>query len=313
MSGKCPRCSSELVDREFGSVTLDGCTSCGGIWFDADELTKLARDPMTGMMDVERAFQPAIGGIETLGTMGCPKCGIPLYGFSFPHTPDIHLDACRNCKGIWVDDGELQLIAQRANAARTQPIAQSPQGLNRSDTMRLNVRGAASFLITCPCPNCRENNPAAAVICWACGQSLHQAGMVALCPRCDRDMVEVSPEHSPTRLDACLNCKGVWFGGGELTAFLQFGLEEIQGIRQRIGDGLGHFVDREVNESTLLSCPDCHFCMERDMLGNRSQVMADICPTCRGVWLDAGELVTAYEAFQTGDLRISRSQSDPWR
>ena len=61
MGRKCPRCDSGLVDREFGSVTLDGCTSCGGIWFDMEELTKLTRDRATGLMEVERAFQPAVG------------------------------------------------------------------------------------------------------------------------------------------------------------------------------------------------------------------------------------------------------------
>ena len=312
MSPNCPRCGSQLTDRAFGSVTLDGCTGCGGTWFDYDELTKLTRDPTTGLMDVERAFQPAIGGTETIGNMSCPRCSIGLYPFSYPHTPNVRLDACRQCKGIWVDNGELQQIAERIQAACRPMPAPSPAGLDRTDLSRQQLRSAASFLITRPCPACHENNPAAALICWACGQSMQTAGSLALCPRCDRAMAEVRPESSPTRLDACLTCKGVWFGGGELTAFLQFGLSEVQSVRQQIGDGLGHYVDRDIDEAGLLSCPQCHFCMEREPLGSDTPVLIDICPTCRGVWLDAGELVAAYEFFEQGGTPGART-ADPWR
>ncbi len=315
MSANCPRCGSELTDREFGSVTLDGCTACGGVWFDYEELTKLTRDPATGLMDVERAFQPAVGGTETIGKMQCPRCAAALYPFSFPHTPGVRLDACRQCKGIWLDDGELQLIAERMQAARqTQPLpAQAPAGLNQAYADRQQVRAVATFLITRPCPNCRESNPAAALVCWACGQAMQTGSAIVLCPRCDRSMAEIQPEQAPTRLDSCLTCKGLWFAGGELSAFLQFGLGEIQSVRQRVGDGLGHFVDRNINENRLLTCPNCHLCMEREVLGNNSSVMVDVCQSCRGIWLDAGELIAAYEFYQQGGLPGARSQSDPWR
>jgi Zn-finger nucleic acid-binding protein len=315
MSRSCPRCASSLVDRGFGSVTLDGCTCCGGIWFDIEELSKLTRDPATGMMEVERAFQPAVSGVETTGKMECPKCALPLYAFNFPHTPDVQLDACRKCKGIWADDGELQKIAERVEAARpaTRPMAQSPAGLNTLDAGRQQMRTITSFLITRPCPGCHQNNPSAAVVCWACGLAMQTMGATSLCPRCDRNMTEFTPEQSPSRLDACLTCKGIWFAGGELSTFLQFGLGEIQSVRQRIGDGLGHFVDRDVNETRMLSCPDCNFCMERDTLGTDSLVMIDVCPTCRGVWLDAGELIAAYEYFQAGGVPGARNASDPWK
>jgi Zn-finger nucleic acid-binding protein len=280
-----------------------------------EELSKLTRDPATGMMDVERAFQPAVSGVETTGKMQCPSCALPLYSFSFAHTPEVQLDACRQCKGIWVDDGELQRIAERVAAVRpaVQPVAQSPAGLNAVDASRQQLRNAASFLITRPCPSCQQANPSAAVVCWACGQGMQTIGGAALCPRCDRPLSEFTADNCPTRLDACLTCKGVWFAGGELSAFFQFGLSEVQSVRQRIGDGLGHFVDRDISENRMLSCPSCNFCMERDRLGDRSIVMIDVCPTCRGIWLDAGELVTAYEFYQQGGVPGARSASDPWR
>lgn len=314
MSSNCPRCGNALTDRNFGSVAVDGCTACGGVWFDYAELTKLARDPMTGLMEVERAFQSSVVGYETAGSMNCPRCNLHLYSFSFPHTPDVQLDACRQCKGVWVDDGELQQIAERVQACRPaqEPVAAAPAGIN-TDSARYQLRAATSFLITHPCPNCCENNPAAAVVCWACGQSMRSCAAVALCPRCDHGMAEFMPGEAPTRLDACLNCKGLWFAGGELTAFLSYGLPEIQQVRQRIGDGLGHFMDRHIDENRSLSCPACHYGMERQVLGDHSHTMIDVCLTCRGVWLDAGELIAAHEFFQQGGVPGASSHSDPWR
>ena len=41
--GKCPRCGCDLVEKERGSVKIDQCPECQGIWLDAGEL-ELLRD-----------------------------------------------------------------------------------------------------------------------------------------------------------------------------------------------------------------------------------------------------------------------------
>ena len=38
---KCPRCGSDLVEREYHHVKVDTCTSCGGTWFDRGEVEML--------------------------------------------------------------------------------------------------------------------------------------------------------------------------------------------------------------------------------------------------------------------------------
>jgi uncharacterized protein len=37
-SPKCPKCGGNLNEREIGSVKIDECDSCGGIWLDKGEL-----------------------------------------------------------------------------------------------------------------------------------------------------------------------------------------------------------------------------------------------------------------------------------
>ncbi|HZH04948.1 MAG TPA: zf-TFIIB domain-containing protein, partial [Myxococcaceae bacterium] len=52
--------------------------------------------------------------LKTLHHMRCPKCGMEL------HTLDrgsVQVDACFNCKGVWLDAGELEtLVAQGASS-----------------------------------------------------------------------------------------------------------------------------------------------------------------------------------------------------
>ena len=40
---KCPKCGTDLTERELHQVKVDFCPSCGGMWLDAGELD-LVRD-----------------------------------------------------------------------------------------------------------------------------------------------------------------------------------------------------------------------------------------------------------------------------
>jgi Zn-finger nucleic acid-binding protein len=57
---------------------------------------------------------PDIKTIKHLAKMRCPKCGeildqIDVY--------DIPIEKCPSCRGIWLDAGELELIAERGNTS----------------------------------------------------------------------------------------------------------------------------------------------------------------------------------------------------
>lgn len=46
----CPRCGSELAEREFNNVKLDVCPSCHGVWFDAGELEMVLHMPRSELL-----------------------------------------------------------------------------------------------------------------------------------------------------------------------------------------------------------------------------------------------------------------------
>ena len=78
-----------------------------GVWFDGKELCEVVRAGSANLKSPEERFWPSVAGAELSEEGLCPTCGIPLKAFEFPHASGVKLDGCRECKAIWVDDGEM--------------------------------------------------------------------------------------------------------------------------------------------------------------------------------------------------------------
>lgn len=97
----CPRDHSqartEEHDHRFRSFKLDVCPTCGGIFFDKGEITKLTDDH-----HLERLIVDHAGGASRLP---CPRCGGAM---SQRLVGEVTIDVCRACHGVWMDRGELE-------------------------------------------------------------------------------------------------------------------------------------------------------------------------------------------------------------
>jgi Zn-finger nucleic acid-binding protein len=103
-------------------VDLDGCRACGGAFFDAGELSTLAREPEK-LFEVDAAFRPTQRPMNQSTSNTCPKCDVAMTRFEQPSLRGIELDACGTCKGIWLDGGEASEIARRRGATPPTPGA----------------------------------------------------------------------------------------------------------------------------------------------------------------------------------------------
>ena len=58
--------------------------------------------------------------------MKCPACDVPL---SMTDRQGIEIDYCPQCRGVWLDRGELDKIIERTGAAEaaSRPVAAAPQ------------------------------------------------------------------------------------------------------------------------------------------------------------------------------------------
>ena len=178
----CPNCDARLSEASFGRVRVDGCQSCGGVWFEHGELSAVAQSQEANLEAVEERFGKHGSAHPELQRM-CPQCSVSLVEFEFKHSPGIKLSGCRQCKGIFVDDGELGAIHERlaAQAPEVQAPAVAPKEAKRQ-AGRQKAREGVGFLASLDCPSCRQSNSTSSVSCWACGATLVRARGF-LCPR----------------------------------------------------------------------------------------------------------------------------------
>ena len=109
---KCPRDNVEMNHRDLDSVVFEECPQCGGIWIQQEELRKAKdmADPDLGWMDFEiwreeDRFQPH------LSELTCPVDNIAMVSIKYGETA-VLIDYCPQCRGIWLDRGELEKIIQ---------------------------------------------------------------------------------------------------------------------------------------------------------------------------------------------------------
>jgi Zn-finger nucleic acid-binding protein len=56
--------------------------------------------------------------------MTCPHCAVPLV---MSERQGVEIDYCPQCRGVWLDRGELDKILERASADMAPPAPQPPQ------------------------------------------------------------------------------------------------------------------------------------------------------------------------------------------
>ena len=112
----CPRCNAALAAKDItagGTIaTVAACSKCEGQWMKANDLQRLAEiiEPVV----VEVRNLPPIN--KQLKLMNCPECGNhpPLSKFRPERDPNVMLDYCSNCRGVWLDKNELEAIQKES-------------------------------------------------------------------------------------------------------------------------------------------------------------------------------------------------------
>jgi Zn-finger nucleic acid-binding protein len=124
-----------LTQTQVEGAEVDACPSCGGLWFDAGELLRLAGGRSGTLGALERRHSPdplADAPASTLRSRLCPECQTPLAEFEYPWAPGIRLDGCTQCRGVWVDESELGrieafVVRERSRQAAAPAAPRSPR------------------------------------------------------------------------------------------------------------------------------------------------------------------------------------------
>jgi Zn-finger nucleic acid-binding protein len=83
---------------------IDHCLECKGIWLDKGELRSMLQNKAP-----ERAIERT-PGLAKWGKQVCPRCKGTM---RIKFIKDIEVDECSDCKGIWLDNGELGRLGDK--------------------------------------------------------------------------------------------------------------------------------------------------------------------------------------------------------
>tara|TARA_B100001142_G_scaffold272088_1_gene278911 strand:- start:246 stop:638 length:393 start_codon:yes stop_codon:yes gene_type:complete len=102
---KCPKCHNQVLGEYWTqSQMVDRCATCGGQFFDVNELESIIE-----MVEIIKEIEIDEPDIETLQETSTPSYLCPEdenkmvredYG-------GVSVDSCPKCDGIWLDKGEI--------------------------------------------------------------------------------------------------------------------------------------------------------------------------------------------------------------
>lgn len=132
----CPKCATQLQEGSLANQVIDRCMSCGGLWLDESELGAIVRQMSPPASEVKSA--PTVAGLC------CPDCEIGLESHNYAHDSGHLINKCEACGGVWLEKGQLELIAQYR---RGSPAIRQLGDSMAADIQRQNRTALASSIL----------------------------------------------------------------------------------------------------------------------------------------------------------------------
>ena len=110
------------------------------------------------------------------------------------------------------------------------------------------------------------------------------------CP-VDSEVLQKTVYEEQIEVDQCPSCAGMWLDYGDLEAIQDSTEHDYSDELESIPNYFDHAYEFALakNERAYY-CPRCANEMEKREYGYCSQIMIDLCPSCRGVWLHKDEI-----------------------
>ncbi len=148
----CPVCLGAKLNKVMvgvqAPVEIDHCRRCGGVWLEHGEIPRLRLNPPAALWTEiaqrkAKAVTPchschapfdrnleACPACDWKNVIDCPVCDRPMQRETMG---GIHLDVCRNCKGVWFDHDELEAIWKEQAGMALQRRPGAPLGRTNDD------------------------------------------------------------------------------------------------------------------------------------------------------------------------------------
>jgi len=111
-----------------------------------------------------------------------------------------------------------------------------------------------------------------------------------LCPD-DSTALKRASYEGDVPVDQCGKCGGIWLDHGELEAVQDIRVNDYSSELEAIPTYFDNAFEMALAKTEgVYSCPKCKREMEKREYAYCSQIMIDVCPSCRGIWLHQDEL-----------------------
>lgn len=122
----CPNCGKQLKPTTYLGLKIEECNSCGGMWFDRDELRRAKdnQDADLQWLDFELFEDKKEKYREVKGGKVCPKDNTKLVSKTYAESK-VGIDVCEKCQGVWLDKTEFEkIIKYLVNIVTSKPASE---------------------------------------------------------------------------------------------------------------------------------------------------------------------------------------------
>jgi membrane associated rhomboid family serine protease len=111
---QCPVCDKSLVTITHNDIKIEWCSTCNGVWFDINELSKYLNNKANSEWQNTVLDEIKVNSNHDIGIDGggfCPKCNQAVEQIRITNL-NINILKCIGCKGVWVRRSHLKPLAQ---------------------------------------------------------------------------------------------------------------------------------------------------------------------------------------------------------
>ena len=110
---QCPKCSGKFEIVTYDEIEIDRCTSCGGLWFQPEELKALRDDIWMADYIIDTGDKSAGKVANAQRDVNCPQCDKKMYHEYDKEQPHITYETCPDGHGTFLDAGEFTDLVKK--------------------------------------------------------------------------------------------------------------------------------------------------------------------------------------------------------
>jgi Zn-finger nucleic acid-binding protein len=149
-SATCPGCAQPMRLVEIGTAAMLECTTCDGLWLDADTFEALCADRESQAAVLHKYRDAAPAQPDRVRYRKCARCGTMMNRVNFGRLSGTIVDVCKG-HGTFLDPGELHRIVEfirsggleRARARQLEELKEQERRVVDAEARAARARGRA--------------------------------------------------------------------------------------------------------------------------------------------------------------------------